>query len=129
MSTATQAKPAQAAAPIVEIGKPAPKLHATAEQIQAYCDAIEKGLPTSDIFPAKLSDMVRTDAQKEQIKTARRNRKDWCRANKANFIKMIRPKHVELTRAADRATSLSLGFTKTLEVAKRKLARKNKVKA
>lgn len=95
----TQAKPvpivaASAMAPVVPSGVTNKTVLATPEQMKAFTAQIMAGKPTGKIFSARLSEILFTPEQKEEIRLARKAHKMQCIADKKSLIKVIQARDV-----------------------------------
>lgn len=127
MSTATQTKtPAKVGVSLPEIS-----VKATAAMIVAYCAAIVAGMPATGIFGTKLSNVVMTDEQRQQIRAARKQHRDESKANKRAVISFVARKGIDLVghRKNAKVTKHVLRFEDTAKLEAEKSVKAKKVKA
>lgn len=86
--------PASQVAPVVRSNIENKTVLATKEQMKAFTDQIRAGKPTGKIFPARLSEILFTVEQKEEIRLARKEHKIQCIADKKGLIKIIQARDV-----------------------------------
>lgn len=85
----------------------------TVEALAAFITAIVNGQPIGKIFPAKIGEMDFTQEQRDQIKAARGQRKDWCKGQKSRVLKELRSKKFETDRITERPGRLSVSAKNT----------------
>lgn len=83
------------AANVISSGIVNKELVATDGMVRKYCDQIIAGKPTGKIFPSKLSEMVFTNEQREEIRGARAEHKLNCMNAKRVLLGVLRSKSVE----------------------------------
>lgn len=86
--------PASQMAPVVKSEIVNKTTLATPEQMKAFTDQIRAGKPTGKIFAARLSEVLFTPEQKEEIRLARKAHKLQCIADKKGLIKIVQARDV-----------------------------------
>lgn len=84
----------------------------TAEQVEAFCDAIIAGTPTTGLLPARVSLCDLSDSQRDDIKTARKAHEMAARLAKQDEFRALRRESWALISARSNAS----GSTRTLKL-------------